>query len=125
MNHKISKNRKVLTGLHILGEIYTKKQKEQRSLNKTKKHISRVIKRFHLKELGSFYYQFPEGGFTGIICLVESHISIHAWPELNYLALDVYLCNYTKDNSEICKKIFKEISEFFKPHKVYKQSIKR
>jgi len=115
MKNKISK--KTITGLHILGEIYTSNKKSLCSLNKAKKHISKVIKIFHLRELGSFYYQFPQqGGFTGIISLVESHIAIHTWPEFNYLTLDVYLCNYTRDNSEICRKVFGKISEFFKPH---------
>lgn len=115
MRNKIFK--KPVTGLHILGEIYTSNNKSLCSLNKAKEHISKIIKLFHLRELGSFYYQFPQGGgFTGIISLVESHIAIHTWPELNYLTLDVYLCNYTRDNSEICRKVFREVSEFFKPH---------
>lgn len=120
-----NKSKKIVTGLHIVGEIYTKDEKKLNSLVLVKKRISKIIKNFSLRELGSFYYNFPEGGFTGIISLVESHIAIHTWPEFNYLTLDVYLCNYTKDNSKICKKVFKEISEFFKPYKVYKQSIKR
>ena len=118
-------NKKILTGLHILGELYTKEKKRLNSLVLAKKQISKIIKNYSLNELGSFYYKFPDGGFTGIISLVESHIAIHTWPELNYLTLDVYLCNYTRDNKEICRKVFKEISEFFRPCKVYKQSIKR
>lgn len=29
---------------------------------------------------------------TGIAVLAESHISLHAWPELDYVALDIFLC---------------------------------
>ncbi|ESQ82421.1 hypothetical protein AEAC466_17525 [Asticcacaulis sp. AC466] len=36
---------------------------------------------------------FGEGaGITGVAILAESHISIHTWPELNYAALDVFMC---------------------------------
>ncbi|MDR2411800.1 MAG: S-adenosylmethionine decarboxylase [Candidatus Peribacteria bacterium] len=33
------------------------------------------------------------------MCLTESHISIHTWPESKFLTLDVYVCNYNDDNS--------------------------
>jgi S-adenosylmethionine decarboxylase len=36
---------------------------------------------------------FGEGaGITGMAILAESHISIHTWPELDYVALDVFMC---------------------------------
>jgi len=31
-------------------------------------------------------------GITGVAILAESHISIHTWPELDYVALDVFVC---------------------------------
>lgn len=122
----MNKNKKPFMGLHILGEIQTKEIKKLKSLSQAKKRIRKTIKKYGLHELGSFYYKFPRGwGFTGLISLVESHISIHTWPELGYLTLDVYLCNYGKDNSDICKKIFTEISETFKPFRITKRLIRR
>jgi len=36
---------------------------------------------------------FGEGsGITGVAILAESHISIHTWPELDYAALDIFMC---------------------------------
>lgn len=127
-NYKIlkSKSRRTVTGLHILGEIHTRDIKKLNSLELMKKQISKIIKEFRLHELGSFYYKFPkENGFTGLISLVESHIAIHTWPELNYLTIDVYLCNYSKDNSATCKKVFKEITHLFKPVKIRKTTVVR
>lgn len=36
------------------------------------------------------------GGITGVAILAESHISIHTWPEFNYIALDIFVCG-TRD----------------------------
>ncbi len=122
----MNKSKKPFTGLHVLGEITTNEVKKLKSFSPTKKHVRSVIKKHNLSEVGSLYYKFPRGGgFTGLVSLVESHISIHTWPELKYLTLDVYLCNYSRDNSSTTKKIFSEISEFFKPVKIMKRSIKR
>lgn len=124
----MKKNSIPFTGLHILGEIIIKEKelKKLRSLIRTKKYIHNIIRKYNLHELGSFYYKFPKGcGFTGFVSLVESHISIHTWPELKYLTLDVYLCNYSQDNSDICKKVFNEIVNFFQPLKIKKRLIKR
>lgn len=118
--------KKPFTGLHILGEIKTSEIKKLQSLTQTKKHIRSVIRKYNLHELGSFYYKFPKGGgFTYLVSLVESHISIHTWPELKYLTLDVYLCNYSQDNSATTRNVFNDIAAFFKPLKITKREIKR
>jgi len=122
----MDKRKKPFTGLHILGEITTNEVEKLKSLSRAKKHIQDIIKRHNLHELGYFYYKFSKGcGFSGLINLVESHIAIHTWPELNYLTLDVYLCDYSKDNSAVCKKVFEEIIEYFNPLKITKRLIKR
>lgn len=122
----MNKLNKPFTGLHALGEITTKEVEKLKSVDQTKRYIQSVIKKHNLQELGSFYYKFPkDSGFTAIISLVESHISIHTWPELEYLALDVYLCNYSKDNSDTTRKVFDEISSFFNPVKITKRLVER
>ena len=120
------KRKKPFTGLHIVGEIQTEERERLKSLHSTKGRIRRIIKRLGLKELGSFYHQFPRGGgFTGLVSLVESHIAVHTWPELGYVTLDVYLCNYRKDNADRCQRLFDEISKIFKPFRTAKRAIRR
>ena len=56
------------------------------------------------------YYQFeileniqkvfiPEG-YTILYLLSESHLSVHTFPERNFMSFDIYTCRNYKDNSE-------------------------
>ena len=43
--------------------------------------------------LHSYFHKFGGGeGVTGVIALAESHISIHTWPEREYMAIDIFMC---------------------------------
>ena len=47
--------------------------------------------------LGSNSHHFGEGmGVTSVVMLAESHISIHTWPELEYAAIDIFMCGKSK-----------------------------
>jgi S-adenosylmethionine decarboxylase proenzyme len=43
------------------------------------------------------FYKFSPHGFTCFILLAESHASLHAWPEHNYCAIDLFTCAIGKD----------------------------
>lgn len=34
----------------------------------------------------------PGKGVTGVVLLAESHISIHTWPEYDFVAVDIFMC---------------------------------
>ena len=51
-------------------------------------------------------HKFSPTGITVIVILAETHISIHTWPEHNYAALDIFICN-EDINPEIGWKIVK------------------
>ncbi len=36
--------------------------------------------------------KFSQQGITGVALLKESHLSIHSWPESDYLAIDIFTC---------------------------------
>jgi S-adenosylmethionine decarboxylase len=43
--------------------------------------------------ISSYFHHFGEQlGVTGVLLLKESHMSIHTWPELNYCAIDIFMC---------------------------------
>jgi S-adenosylmethionine decarboxylase len=51
-----------------------------------------------------------KAGITGVAMLAESHISIHTWPEIDYVALDVFLCGNADPHLAV-----PVLHEFFKP----------
>lgn len=119
-------NKKIFTGLHIFGELRGTSKLKLDSLTAAKARIRKIISDNELNYLGSYYHKFTShGGFTGVVCLAESHIALHTWPELNYLTLDVFLCNYTRINNRRCHKVFQEIVEYFSPYIIKKRFIKR
>lgn len=41
------------------------------------------------------------GGISGVAVLAESHISIHTWPERDFVALDVFMCGDSRPHRAI------------------------
>ena len=66
------------------------------------------------------WHPFPEwngqpGGITGTILLAESHLAIHTWPERRGVTLDVYVCNFTADNTGKAEQLFEALTVAFRP----------
>lgn len=75
--------------------------------------IDELIQKFSLSNLGEVYHDFLPAGFTAVVCLSESHIAIHTWPEYDKINLDIYLSNYQKNNDGTVQNILNELVSFF------------
>lgn len=53
------------------------------------------ILKYDLTILDFTKHEFSKDSFSLIYMLAESHISIHTWPEINYISLDIFVCNYS------------------------------
>lgn len=113
------------TGLHILGELHTNEIRSLEDISLVKDKIVEFIAQADLSQVGMVEHIFPEGGYTFVILLAESHVSIHTWPELGYITLDVFVCNVSRDNSTASRKLFDSIVQLFNPTKVSKREIIR
>ena len=54
--------------------------------------LRQAAKSAKMTVLGEESYKFHPQGFTGLLLLSESHISIHTYPERGYAAIDVFTC---------------------------------
>lgn len=82
-----------------------------------KAFFEQKIKDAGLNVVWSMIHWFDNQSFSLNIMLSESHLCIHTWPEINYVSVDIFLCNYSRDNSQIAKKLFDEIIVNFKSKK--------
>ena len=51
-----------------------------------------AAKRAHAQVWSVSFNKFPPNGVSGVVVISESHLSVHTWPEVNYMALDIYTC---------------------------------
>jgi len=84
-----------------------------------------LIENYGLQKLGEVYHDFEPGGFTGVICLSESHISLHTWPEYSKINLDIYLSNYLRENDGTVKALLEDIRSYFNAKVLSEQNIRR
>ncbi len=47
--------------------------------------------------LGTNFHSFEPQGVSGFVVIAESHFSVHAWPEHDYAAVDIFTCGETID----------------------------
>ena len=83
-----------------------------------------------LTSLGKYFYQFThdsgeKAGVTGTVVLAESHVAIHTWPETQAVTLDIYVCNFSRDNSERARAVYKRLIDLFDPGEVQSSDIMR
>ena len=115
-----------ITGTHILGEISCDTANAALTDSElVEKQVIQLLANLDLSNLGTVSHSFNGGGYTMIYALAESHLSIHTWPELSYVTLDVFICDFSRDNSKTCDNLFERIAALYLPGKITKRVIKR
>lgn len=120
-----SKKLSVIPGLHIVANFNALEFEKLYAFELFRKFIDHEIQYFRLSKVGEVYHDFLGGGFTGVVCLTESHLSIHTWPEKNYVTFDIFLSNYLKDNRVTTRSIYENVKKFFAAGIVYEQILER
>ena len=116
-----------MIGLHIIADFkYIDFSKLTLDEDILKKIISDSLKTVWLNELWNYYHTFSnKDEITCIVALEESHISIHTWPEKQYVSLDIFVCNFWKDNTKKAKLLYKKLKDFFNPKEIEENFIER
>lgn len=112
-------------GLHIIATLSSLDDEKLKEFHFLKNVLDNLISKYSLQNLGEVYHNFSPSGFTAVVCLSESHISVHTWPEYNKVNLDIYLSNYLRVNDKTVETIFNELVLFFDATIISKSEIIR
>ncbi len=116
-----------MKGLHLIGDLAGCRCDPQRLLDSAgfKDKCIEMVNTSGLTVMDTIFKQFDNSGFTGAVVLAESHLAIHTWPETNGLTLDVYVCNYSADNSAKAQQLFDAVVDYFQPDEIARHAIDR
>jgi S-adenosylmethionine decarboxylase len=82
------------------------------SMDKMHELLEDICNRYHFTILTRTQHQFEPQGLTILYMLSESHISIHTFPEQQYLAFDIYTCRDYEDDA-IYMEIYDTLVKWF------------
>jgi spermidine synthase len=116
-----------MNGLHLIGDLTGCRCDPQLLLDGAgfRAKCLEMVEASGLTTMDATFHQFEGSGFTGTVVLAESHLAIHTWPERQGLTLDVYVCNYSADNSAKARKLFDQMVEYFQPTEAARHEVDR
>jgi S-adenosylmethionine decarboxylase len=112
-------------GTHIIASLSTPRFDRLNQYEALRQAVNCWISDYQLNRLGEVYHNFTPAGFTAVVCLSESHISIHTWPESGRVNLDIYLSNYQRDNDGTVRALYDNFVQWFEGAILQEQTIYR
>jgi S-adenosylmethionine decarboxylase len=80
-------------GIHYLINIWGCDNDQIDSIEFWQQTLAEAAKKAGLEIIDSTYHKFIPQGVTALLLLSSSHLSVHTWPEFNYLACDLFSCS--------------------------------
>lgn len=116
-----------MDGIHLLGEWYgcPAELPEMNRADALRRCCLDAVGAAGLTIVGERFHQFDPQGVTGAVILAESHLAIHTWPEMGSVTIDVYVCNFTTDNTEKARRLFTELERTLRPGRTRFHEIQR
>ncbi len=121
-----------MNGLHLIADLHGCRCAPDFLLNAPRLEAYAVdaCRRHGLTVVGKLFHAFRDiddhqSGVTGTVVLAESHLALHTWPELGAVTLDVYVCNFSGDNSTLAEALFEEMIGTFHPTEVERHRVQR
>ena len=109
----------MIIGTHIIVDMYNInntifEKVSKKNYNLFNDIIEDIIKNNDATLLSKNVHHFNDNGaFTALYLLAESHLSIHTWPENNFIAIDIFTCGKANTHN-----ISNQLKNFFEPQYV-------
>ena len=121
-----------MQGLHLIADLYDCQAPTELMFDaaRLEAYCVNACRRHELTVVGQLFHAFCDehgqsAGVTGTVVLAESHLAIHTWPEIGAVTLDIYVCNYSCDNSLRAEALFTEVTEKFSPKRIERNAVQR
>lgn len=100
-------------GLHIICDLDSVPIAQTSNMHEFKMLVEDLVEKHQLQITGSVYYPFENKGYTAVIGLTESHLSVHTWPEFGKVTFDIFLSNFSRINDGTCLNIAEIMKTYF------------
>lgn len=120
-----------MNGLHLIAELHDCRCQPRllHSVDALRELCLAVCSVPGLRPVGQIFHQFGSAlepaGATGAVILAESHLAVHTWPELEAVTLDLYVCNFSQDNSSAARTAYERLIAAFAPSRVERRELER
>ncbi len=121
-----------MQGLHLIADLYDCQGPADLLVDavRLETYCVDACQRHGLTVVGRLFHTFRDArgqgaGVTGTVVLAESHLAIHTWPEIGAVTLDIYVCNYSSDNSTRAEALFTEVTGQFEPARLERNTVRR
>lgn len=115
-----------IVGRHVYGNLYGVKKEllwDKELLEETVRKAAEIAN-MHLLEMKTWIVEGFHGGISVIALVLESHISLHTWPDYGYATVDVYTCGEKGDPWKAFNYIVSRLKpKFYKVHYADRSSI--
>ncbi|MCG2575837.1 S-adenosylmethionine decarboxylase [Dechloromonas sp. XY25] len=121
-----------MNGLHLIADLHDCRCAPVLLLDaaELERYCVDACRRHGLTVVGRLFHAFRDthgepAGVTGTVVLAESHLALHTWPEIRAVTLDIYVCNFSGDNSARARALFDEAVARFTPGQLEKKEVAR
>ena len=106
---------------HLTADLFNCKNNKLTDIDLIKSTLQELLAELQLTMINFAAEKINDDQFVLVAILNQGHITMHVYPELKYVAMDIFLC---QENAEP-DKLAQSIRTFFKPDKTKTTALKR
>ena len=106
---------------HLTADLFNCKNNKLTDIDLIKSTLQELLAELQLTMINFAAEKINDDQFVLVAILNQGHITMHVYPELKYVAMDIFLC---QENAEP-EKLAQSIRTFFKPDKTKTTVLKR